>query len=70
MGLIPENEAFASLAPLDERGYFDSDEGCKTSTPGVFVAGDCRRKNIRQVTTAAADGTVAATAAADYLNSL
>lgn len=70
VGLIPENEAFASLAALDERGYFDSDEGCKTSTPGVFVAGDCRRKTIRQVTTAAADGTVAATAAADYLNSL
>ena len=70
VGLVPENEAFASLASLDERGYFDADESCKTSTPGVFVAGDCRRKAIRQVTTAASDGTVAATAAADYLNSL
>lgn len=70
VGLVPENEAFAEIAALDERGYFDADETCKTSIPGVFVAGDCRRKTIRQVTTAAGDGTVAATAAADYLNTL
>jgi len=70
VGLVPENEAFASVAALDERGYFDADETCRTATPGVFVAGDCRRKTVRQVTTAACDGTVAATAAADYLNSL
>ena len=70
VGLVPENEAFSAVASLDERGYFDCDETCKTATPGVFVAGDCRRKAIRQVTTAACDGTVAATAAAEYLNSL
>ena len=66
VGLMPENEAFASLAQLDERGYFDSDEACCTATPGIFVAGDCRRKNIRQVVTAAADGAIAAMAACKY----
>ena len=53
---------------LDERGYFDVDEFCVTKTPGVFVAGDCRRKYIRQVTTAAGDGAVAAMAACRYLD--
>ena len=67
VGLQPENEAFASLAALDERGYFDTDEYCLTKTPGLFVAGDCRRKQIRQVTTAAGDGAVAAMAACRYL---
>lgn len=70
VGLVPENEAFSGLAALDERGYFDADETCRTAIPGVFVAGDCRRKSIRQVTTAACDGTVAATAAAEYINGL
>ena len=68
VGLIPENSAFASLAQLDERGYFDADERCVTATAGVFVAGDCRRKEIRQVTTAAGDGAVAAMAACRYLD--
>ena len=67
VGLQPENEAFASLAELDDRGYFDTDEYCLTKTPGLFVAGDCRRKQIRQVTTAAGDGAVAAMAACRYL---
>ena len=67
VGLQPENEAFASLAELDDRGYFDTDEYCITKTPGLFVAGDCRRKQIRQVTTAAGDGAVAAMAACRYL---
>ena len=68
VGLVPENEAFAQFVELDERGYFDIDEHCATKTPGVFVAGDCRRKNIRQVTTAAGDGAVAAMAACRYLD--
>lgn len=68
VGLIPENDAFSGLASLDERGYFDSDESCMTNTPGVFVAGDCRRKYVRQVTTAAADGSVAALAACRYID--
>lgn len=70
IGLIPENEAFASQARLDEHGYYDSDESCRTVTPGVFVAGDCRRKAVRQVTTACADGAVAALNACRYIDSL
>lgn len=68
VGLVPENDAFAQVVKLDDRGYFDIDENCVTATPGVFVAGDCRRKNIRQVTTAAGDGAVAAMAACRYLD--
>ena len=67
VGLMPENEAFAPLAALDERGYFASGEDCRTATEGVFVAGDCRRKNIRQVVTASADGAIAAMAACAYI---
>ncbi len=70
IGLVPENEAFASWADLDERGYFDSDEGCLTKTSGIFVAGDCRKKGVRQVTTATADGATAAVAACRYLDTL
>jgi thioredoxin reductase (NADPH) len=68
IGLIPENDAFKELAELDERGYFDADEQCLTKTPGIYVAGDCRRKQIRQLTTAAADGACAALAACRYIN--
>ena len=68
VGLVPENEAFAHLAKLDDRGYFASGEDCTTATDGVFVAGDCRAKQIRQVTTAAADGAIAAMAACRYLD--
>ena len=67
VGLVPENDAFAEFAQLNDRGYFASGEDCRTVTPGIFVAGDCRAKTIRQVTTAAADGAVAALAACDYL---
>lgn len=70
IGLIPENEPFKSLADLNNYGYFDSGENCTTKTPGIFVAGDCRSKAIRQVTTAAADGTIAALAACRYINEL
>ena len=69
IGLIPENDAFADLADLTPQGYFDADERCLTKTPGVYVAGDCRSKAVRQITTAAADGAVAALAACRYLNS-
>ena len=67
VGLVPENGAFADLAQLDSRGYFASGEDCMTATEGLFVAGDCRNKNIRQVVTAAGDGAVAAMAACRYL---
>ena len=68
IGLIPQNEAFANVLNLDERGYADAAEDCITKTHGVFVAGDCRKKEIRQVTTAVSDGAVAALAAIKYLD--
>lgn len=67
IGLIPQNEDFADIITLDERGYVAADENCLTNIDGIFVAGDCRKKNIRQVATAAADGAVAALAACEYL---
>ena len=70
IGLIPENEAFAGLCALNDYGYFDTDESCTTKTPGVFVAGDCRSKKVRQVTTACADGAMAALAACEYLRTI
>ena len=70
IGLQPENGAFADLAALDGAGYFAAGEDCRTETPGLFVAGDCRRKAVRQVTTATGDGAVAAVAACQYLDSL
>ncbi len=68
VGLVPQNEPFASLIGLDARGYAEAGEDCTTRESGVFVAGDCRTKRIRQVTTAAADGAVAALAACDYID--
>lgn len=70
IGLIPENKAFAQLVELDQSGYIRAGEDCKTSCNGVFAAGDCRTKELRQLTTAAADGAVAATNACRYLETL
>ena len=70
IGQKPENEAFADVTGLDGYGYIISDENCLTDPEGVFVAGDCRTKKIRQVTTAAADGAVAALAACRYIDGL
>ena len=68
VGLQPENEGFSALAALNDWGYFDSGEDCLTATEGLFVAGDCRSKRIRQVVTASADGAIAAMAACRYLD--
>ena len=68
VGLSPENDAFAEHAQLNQWGYFDSAEDCRPRTEGLFVAGDCRSKRIRQVVTAASDGAVAAMAACMYLD--
>ena len=68
VGLEPRNQPFAKLIPLDGEGYAQADEGCGTPLPGVFVAGDCRAKKVRQLTTATADGTVAALAALEFLD--
>lgn len=68
VGLMPENDPFAEHADLNNWGYFDSSEDCRTKTEGLFVAGDCRSKYIRQVVTASADGAIAAMAACRYLD--
>ena len=66
VGNLPQNAAFAELVELDADGYIVTDETCETNVKGVFAAGDCRQKSVRQLTTATADGTVAALAAAEY----
>ncbi|MBQ8898766.1 MAG: FAD-dependent oxidoreductase [Clostridia bacterium] len=66
IGQQPENEAFANLVDLDERGYIVAGESCETSAPGVFAAGDCRTKTVRQAATACGDGAVAALAACRF----
>ena len=68
IGHAPDNGIFSGLMELDRAGYAASGEDCLTATPGVFVAGDCRAKGVRQLTTAAADGAVAALAACRYLD--
>ena len=70
IGLVPQNDIFKEIVTLDGRGYVQANENCLTNAKGVFVAGDCRTKNIRQVITAAGDGAVAALAACDYVDSL
>lgn len=70
IGQQPDLTRFAHLVDLDEYGYFDADETCTTRTPGVFVAGDCRRKQYRQVVTATSDGAIAATSAIAYLGTI
>lgn len=68
IGHAPDNAVFSELIELDDRGYAASGEDCRTKTGGVFVAGDCRSKAVRQLTTAAADGSAAALAACAYLD--
>ena len=67
IGQEPDNKDFEDVAELDSAGYVVSDESCKTKTDGIFVAGDCRTKAVRQLTTAASDGAVAALAACAYI---
>ena len=68
VGNISQNEAFSALVELDEAGFVLTDGDCKTSEDGIFAAGDCRQKKVRQLTTATADGTVAALSAVEYLD--
>lgn len=67
IGQIPENADFANVVKLDAVGYIEAGEDCKTNYEGIFTAGDCRTKKVRQLATAAADGAVAALAACDYI---
>ena len=68
IGQEPHNEAFANLVKLDDKGYVVAGEDCRTSCDGVFVAGDCRTKRIRQCATAVGDGAVAGIAATSYVD--
>lgn len=68
IGQKPQNQAFSNLVDLDEAGYIVAGEDTKTKTAGIFVAGDTRTKSIRQLTTAASDGAIAALAAATYID--
>ncbi len=68
VGLIPENEAFKDLVRLNNYGYIEAGEDCLTGRDGIFTAGDCRAKTLRQLTTAVADGAVASVAACKYID--
>ena len=72
IGQIPENKPFENVTRLNSYGYIEAGEDClpSGSPEGIFVAGDCRTKAIRQVTTATADGAVAALAACKFIDSL
>ena len=70
VGRIPENQNFAKVINLDDSGYAIASENCHTNTPGIFVAGDNRVKEVRQLVTATGDGAVAATAAIKYINEM
>ena len=67
IGQVPNNKLYQSFVDLDERGYIIADENLATKTEGLFVAGDCRVKKVRQLTTACSDGAIAATSACSYL---
>lgn len=68
IGLAPQSGIVKDFTKLDKDGYIISDENCLTDDGGIFIAGDCRSKNIRQITTAVADGATAALAACRYLD--
>ena len=66
VGIVPESKSFPFLK-TDERGYVLADETCETNVPGVYAAGDVRKKQLRQVITAVADGANAVESAVRYL---
>lgn len=67
IGRVPATGFLKDFVELDSKGYIVAGEDCKTSHAGVFVAGDCRTKGVRQLVTAAGDGAVASLAAVDFL---
>lgn len=69
VGQVPENQNFAKIINLDDKGYIIAKENCHTNRRGIFVAGDARTKNLRQLVTATSDGAVASTEAIKYINS-
>ena len=68
VGRVPENKNFENLINLDDVGYIDASEDCHTNVEGIYVAGDNRKKAVRQLVTATSDGAVAATEAIKYIN--
>ena len=70
VGQIPANDFCSHIITLNQEGYIIADEDCKTNAEGIFVAGDCRTKSIRQLTTASSDGTIAGLAACEYIDNL
>ncbi len=68
IGQMPENEIFKDIVKLNKAGYIESGEDCVTGTDGIFAAGDCRAKKVRQITTAVSDGAIAALAAIEHIN--
>jgi thioredoxin reductase (NADPH) len=67
MGQLPSNQLFADIVSLDSDGYVITNDDMETNMPGVFAAGDIRSKKYRQITTAIADGTIAALSAGKFL---
>jgi len=67
IGWLADTEHFKGFLEMDEYGFIKADETCKTNIPGIFVAGDVRTKELRQVVTAVADGAVSAKMAEKYI---
>lgn len=70
IGRLPKNNIFQPYVCLDRNGYIETDDEMRTAADGIFAAGDCRRKSLRQLVTAASDGAIAATKALEYLETL
>ncbi len=70
IGRIPENQNFAKIIDLNESGYIISKENCHTNIEGIFVAGDNRVKEVRQLVTATSDGAISAFEATKYINNM
>ena len=68
IGQMPENDIFRDVVKLNKAGYVEAGEDCLTGTDGIFAAGDCRAKKVRQITTAVSDGAIAALAAIEHIN--
>ena len=68
IGQVPENGIFKDIVKLNKAGYIEAGEDCLTGTDGIFAAGDCRTKKVRQITTAVSDGAIAALAAIEHIN--
>lgn len=68
IGQMPENDIFKDIVKLNKAGYIEAGEDCLTGTDGIFAAGDCRTKKVRQITTAVSDGAIAALAAIEHIN--